>query len=294
MEGKDSGPPSSTISPPDTGVKVEPKPMVINVTQSTEFHGDLRDTYRVRSKPKGWVLLINNEEFQCDKYPTRTGAEVDEKNLHSLFSQLGLRVLIRRNLKYAEMRRELSNFADMEDHKFSDMAMVCICSHGVEKDKIISSDCKEMDIREDILSKFNNEGSEVLRGKPKLFMFQACRGSKEDFGIIEERTRSGPLRGPPGASTFKRSPVWEDMLMIYSTIPGYVSIRNFEEGAWFVQCFCKVLMERAHNTSMRRMLDSVAWELREYQGDEGNVESCTYESQNFYKQLYLNPGMYEL
>ena len=36
-------------------------------------------------------------------------------------------------------------------------------------------------------------------------------------------------------------------------------------------------MERAHNTSMRRMLDSVAWELREYQGDEGNVESCTYE-----------------
>ena len=36
-------------------------------------------------------------------------------------------------------------------------------------------------------------------------------------------------------------------------------------------------MEKAHNTSMRRMLDSVAWELREYQGQEGNVESCTYE-----------------
>ena len=163
MEGKDSGPASSnislpdsgsatsTISPPDPGVKVEQKPMVINVTQSTEFHGDLRDTYRVRSKPKGWVLLINNEQFKCDKYPTRIGAEVDERNLHSLFSQLGLSVLVKRNLKYEEMRRELSNFADLEDHEDCDMAMVCICSHGVEKDKIISSDCKEMDIREDIL-----------------------------------------------------------------------------------------------------------------------------------------------
>ena len=110
MEGKDSGPGNSGISPPDPGavVRVEPKPMVINVKQSTEFHGDLSDAYKVRSKPKGWVLLINNEEFQCEKYARRTGSEVDEKNLTSLFEQLGLKVLIRRNLKLNEMKRELN------------------------------------------------------------------------------------------------------------------------------------------------------------------------------------------
>ena len=57
-------------------------------------------------------------------------------------------------------------------------------------------------------------------------------------------------------------------------------------------------MEKAHNTNMRMMLDGVAWELRQYQGEVGNVESCTYillyfQSQNFYKQLFLNPGLNE-
>ena len=39
----------------------------------------------------------------------------------------------------------------MKDHKSCDMAVVCICSHGLDKDRIITSDCKEMDIREDIM-----------------------------------------------------------------------------------------------------------------------------------------------
>ena len=68
-------------------------------------------------------------------------------------------------------------------------------------------------------------------------------------------------------------------------------------------------MEKAQNMSLRRMLDKVAWELRQYQGEEGNVESCNYEVetpiilrfytiiyfqvQNFYKQIFFNPGMNE-
>ena len=36
-------------------------------------------------------------------------------------------------------------------------------------------------------------------------------------------------------------------------------------------------MEKAHNTDIRRMLDKVAWDLSQFQGEDGNVESCTYE-----------------
>ena len=146
----DSGSESSNISF-NSGEEVEKKPMGINVAESTEFQGDPGDTYKVRTKPKGWVLLINNEKFECDKYPTRTGSEVDERNLESLFTQLGLKVLVRRNLKKDEMRKEILRFSDLEDHTSCDMAMVCICSHGLDKDKIISSDCKELDVREDIM-----------------------------------------------------------------------------------------------------------------------------------------------
>ena len=107
MESKDSGSSASNI-PFDDGVAVEKKQMVINVVQSTEFHGDPDDTYKVRSNPKGWVLLINNEKFECEKYPTRTGSDVDERNLETLFTQLGLKVLVRRNLKKDDMRKEIN------------------------------------------------------------------------------------------------------------------------------------------------------------------------------------------
>ena len=82
-------------------------------------------------------------------------------------------------------------------------------------------------------------------------------------------------------------------MIVYSTIPGHVAIRDHYDGAWFVQCFCKVLMERSHNTRVRKMLDNVAQKLSKCEGQNGNVESCTYESLNFYKDFYLNPGMFE-
>jgi hypothetical protein len=51
---------------------------------------------------------------------------------------------------------------------------------------------------------------------------------------------------------------------------------------------CKVLMENAQNSNMRRMLDGVAWELRQYQGEEGNVESCTHEVHRYVNQIISN------
>ena len=108
MESFDSGSTAADFNHTND-VETQINSMVINVTNSTEFQGDESETYKVRSNPKGWALLINNEQFECDqRFPRRTGAEVDERNLEKLFIQLGLRVLVRRNLTKTEMRREIS------------------------------------------------------------------------------------------------------------------------------------------------------------------------------------------
>ena len=64
----------------------------------------------------------------------------------------------------------------------------------------------------------------------------------------------------------------------------------------------QVLMENAHNTDLQSLLDMVALELR---GQEENMETRTYEvvvyrfskcwfsNFQFYKKLFLNPGMFE-
>ena len=114
MESTDSGSFSLAInSSCNPEVEDAKKPINISVVQSTEFHGDPDNTYKVRSKPKGWVLLINNEKFESETFSTRIGSEVDERNLETLFIQLGFQVLVRRNLKKDEMRKELKRFVQV-------------------------------------------------------------------------------------------------------------------------------------------------------------------------------------
>ena len=40
--------------------------------------------------------------------------------------------------------------------------------------------------------------------------------------------------------TLMRNPSFEDMVVSYATIPGFVAYRNNVKGSWFVQSFCKV------------------------------------------------------
>ncbi len=70
------------------------------------------------------------------------------------------------------MFEEITGFAE-ENHSFVNMAIVAIMSHG-EKGKILSTDGRPFS--EDwIVKQFNNQNCPSLKGKPKMFIFSACR-----------------------------------------------------------------------------------------------------------------------
>ncbi len=48
--------------------------------------------YPMFSKPRGHVLIIDNEDFKNDIFPKREGSHVDSKNLDCLFTELGFKV----------------------------------------------------------------------------------------------------------------------------------------------------------------------------------------------------------
>ena len=55
-----------------------------------------------------------------------------------------------------------------------------------------------------LIRKFNNEECEKLRGKPKIFLIQACRGEQQDLGVVQSTSGMRSLN-PPGASpNFRR------------------------------------------------------------------------------------------
>jgi len=255
-------------------------------------------TYKMESKPRGLVLIIDNENFDNEVLPTRTGSLVDSNNLDVLFLQMGFHVTMRRNLGYTDMIMEIQKFAGRPDHDHVDMCVLCIMSHG-RHGLVAAADGRELET-EWVLRQFNNEGCPSLIGKPKFFILQSCRGDEADYGVVpkinfpESRSDSDAraISLPPGSKssdTRYRGVTWEDMIVAYSTLPGYVANRDTYRGTWFIECLCKVFMENAHQLEIREMLDIVAEKLKQFESEHGTKQSCAYEVRNFYKKLYFNP-----
>jgi len=294
------------------------------VKHGEKFFSDQKRIYPMVSRPRGQALLINNEKFLCpDVYADRPGSAADLARLESLFSQLGFCVHKYENLTWNQTLVRIIGFSDLECHIEANMAIVCVSSHGSDSGKIITSDCRELDLEQEILRRFNNQQCPRLKGKPKFFIIQACRGEELDYGIphthsagfwdtdaraspsspgiqplrlrsalFEEAMRYSGLEARP--RSWNPSPKelsWEDMLIAHSTLPGYVANRDTLKGTWFIQSLCRIFAERACDTDIRDMLDLVAEDLKDnYISDIGTKQSCNYDVRHFYRKLYFNPG----
>ena len=250
-------------------------------------------------KVRGQCLIIDNEKFINDVLPFREGSMIDSNNLDMLFEQLGFKVTVRRNLIYPDMMKTLSSFAESPDHGPGQMCVIIILSHGGEGGLINSSDGKSVPT-EYVLRRFNNEGCPALKGKPKFFIFQACRGDDVDYGTIPRLETQQSMscavdarayRVPDGVTTIAKDPTWEDMVILFATVPGYVANRNLYRGTWLIECLCYVFMNQACEMDLREMLDEVARRLRSYESENGSKQSCSYENRHFYNKLYFNPGI---
>lgn len=117
-----------------------------------------------------------------------------------------------------------------------------------------------------MLKLFNNRFCPILKGKPKIFIVQACQGERRDRGVrtqtdgknlsaSESQVSSSVewVAGPPPENL----PETEDMIVCFSTVPGFVSNRDTEHGTWYIRSLCKVFMEQAWNTDLIKLLQRV-------------------------------------
>ena len=83
------------------------------------------------------------------------------------------------------MMRTINNFSKMEDHIDSQMCIVIILSHGNDGGLINAADGKSVPT-EYVLRRFNNDACPALKGKPKFFVLQACRGDEVNTRYIRD------------------------------------------------------------------------------------------------------------
>ncbi|XP_075293612.1 caspase-9 isoform X2 [Opisthocomus hoazin] len=236
--------------------------------------------YEVRADPCGYCLILNNVTFSRDSHlSNRDGSDVDCEKLEKRFRALRFYVLTRRDLKAREMVSELQELA-RRDHGALDCCVVVILSHGCQTSHnqfpggVYGTDGKPISV-EKIVNYFNGSNSPSLRGKPKLFFIQACGGEQRDRGCVvdfdapHDEAPSGPLEldatpfwSPLGnvdePDAVASLPTPSDILVSYSTFPGFVSWREASRGSWYVQKLDNVLEQHARAEDLLTMLLRVA------------------------------------
>lgn len=247
-----------------------------NVTTSSQVkknilpNADEDFLYPMKCKPHGWCLIINNVDFE--NLRRRSGSDLDAERLEELFVKLQYKVKMCRNQTSKQLKETLFQFAKMSDHKAADSVVICLLSHGLEG-QIYGVDEVLVSIP-DLLAMFNGYKAKDLIGKPKLFFIQACRGSDFDHGAdvtdsgvsandeeyrVKRTTADLLTAAFPNdkAETLlepETRPAEADMLVAYSTVPGYVSWSNLQKGSWFVQAIVDVFGAYADTEDVVSML----------------------------------------
>ncbi|XP_026718406.1 caspase-9 isoform X3 [Athene cunicularia] len=236
--------------------------------------------YELKADPCGHCLILNNVNFSEDSdLLTRDGSDVDCEKLEKRFKALRFNVLTRRNLKAQEMVSELRNLA-RRDHSTLDCCIVVILSHGCQTSHIqfpggiYGTDGKPIPI-EKIVNYFNGSNCPSLRGKPKLFFIQACGGEQKDRGFVVDHgspsdeapggsleSDATPFQTPSGnvdePDAIASLPTPSDILVSYSTFPGFVSWREVSSGSWYVETLDSVLEQYAHSEDLLNMWQTLS------------------------------------
>ncbi|XP_059189262.1 caspase-9 [Centropristis striata] len=270
---------STTPSPSPERESLRPRP-------PPRTRKDSFQSYKMDASPCGHCLIINNVDFEPDsELSNRKGSNIDRDKLERRFKALNFIVEVRTNLKQRQIKHELSALSK-KDHSQYDCCVVIMLSHGTEVSHsrfpgaVYGVDGKHVPVQY-ITNYLNGQHCPSLQGKPKLFFIQACGGGEKDTGFevspdevkpsiggADDQTDAIPMSSSSDSLSMSDEPdaratlpTPSDILVSYSTFPGYVSWRDTQAGSWYVEVLDRVLEENAATDDLATMLMMVNHEV---------------------------------
>ncbi|XP_059413286.1 caspase-6-like [Carassius carassius] len=213
-----------------------------NITETDGFNQrvDPNEEYKMDHKKRGMALIFNHERFYFElMMSNRSGTEADKHNLVRRFQELGFEVKAYDNYERDEVMSIITEAA-AANHVDADCFVCVFLSHG-ENGHIYAYDTK-IEIQE-ITDLFKGDKCRSLVGKPKIFIFQACRGDKHDEPVIPMDALDSHIVNEVvvDAGAFCTLPAGADFLMCYSVAEGFFSHREVVNGSWYIQDLSEIL-----------------------------------------------------
>ena len=197
------------------------------------YHEENDAVYSLDFAKPGRVFIFNNRIFD-DESDYRGGSEKDVDRLCDLFERLDFKVKCYIDKTADQLRDRIRKISKI-DYDNVGCVLIFIMSHGNDG-KIFGTDGEAVNLR-DFVDPFKKVSS--LKDKPKMFFVNACRGDKmtptHDHKKLVEMDAKEANEDLYKAN---KTPLDADFLFAYSTVANYYSIRDSEDGSWFIQILC--------------------------------------------------------
>uniref|UniRef100_A0AAG5DIT1 Caspase family p20 domain-containing protein n=1 Tax=Anopheles atroparvus TaxID=41427 RepID=A0AAG5DIT1_ANOAO len=189
------------------------------ITNGSQQIANRADRYDL--KKKAYVLVFHHYEFE-NKRDNRAGSMKDMDKIKAVLRNYRTEQLkIHSNCSLRSVRKVMDDVSQ-KDFSNNSCLLVFIMSHGGSQDTILAHDGEWYSLHEDIVEKCTLNNS--LKGKPKIFVLQACRGDAQMQPDSVKKVMSDK----------------SDIVIFQSTYEGSVSWRD-REGSFFMQEFLKLL-----------------------------------------------------
>ncbi|XP_058055139.1 caspase-7-like [Anopheles bellator] len=204
----------------------------------------------------GLVIILNQMKFD-DAELYREGSDKDRDAIEKSFFELGFRVRPHDNPSQDKVFEILKGVSE-ENHTDNDCLVVVVLTHG-EKGTLMAADTQAPHRPPyrvaRLWERFVDSACPTLRGKPKIFLIQACRGTQTDPGVLVEAPVTRSVEEKNEVYATSTAP---DLLIAYSTFEGHYSYRSGEDGSWFIQSLVKTLREHGSGKDLSNLLTCVA------------------------------------
>ncbi|XP_005083492.1 caspase-14 [Mesocricetus auratus] len=170
----------------------------------------------------------------------REGSEEDMNALERMFQHLKFESTMKSDPTAQQFLDELDTFQQIIENRKEPVscAFVALMAHGEEG--LLEGEDGNMVRLEDLFEVLNNKNCKALRGKPKVYIIQACRGEHRDLGQ--------EMGGDQVAVVMKNRPqtipTYTDALHVFSTVEGYLSYRHEKKGSGFIQTLTEVFINK--------------------------------------------------
>ncbi len=184
------------------------------------------------------ALIINNVNFS----EPRTGSDNDADKLKETLETLGCTVDVVNDLEADDININITDHANKEPK--CDSFICCILTHG-DEGVIRGTDEEEVEIKE--ISKNLNDKVVHLRGRPKVFFFQACQGKDAKIAQIA-CVDNLPSTAPPMAMTdmaCMKLPPDSDFFYGFASSYGTPAMR-LDSGSLYIQALCSIMTQYRH------------------------------------------------